>query len=80
MPGIWRLQHCICSRADPRLRAQFKSWGGLGIKNAVLCFKCSQRSSTGSPQPSMELEHAIGFGGQLRNCLLFHPNNRDIGE
>lgn len=26
----------------------------------------------------MELEHAIGFNGTLRNCLLFHPNGRDI--
>lgn len=27
---------------------------------------------------SMELEHAIGFAGSLRNCLQFHPNGRDI--
>ena len=27
---------------------------------------------------SMELEHAIGFTGNLRNCLQFHPNGRDI--
>lgn len=27
---------------------------------------------------SMELEHAIGFAGNLRNCLQFHPNGRDI--
>uniref|UniRef100_A0A7S1HLU2 EML-like first beta-propeller domain-containing protein n=3 Tax=Hemiselmis andersenii TaxID=464988 RepID=A0A7S1HLU2_HEMAN len=26
----------------------------------------------------MELEHAIGFGGKIRSCLLYHPNNRDI--
>ena len=27
---------------------------------------------------SMELEHAIGFTGGLRDCLQFHPNGRDI--
>jgi hypothetical protein len=27
----------------------------------------------------MELEHAIGFSGNLRKCLFFHPNGRDIG-
>ena len=30
-------------------------------------------------QVSMELEHAIGFSGNLRKCLFFHPNGRDIG-
>ena len=31
-------------------------------------------------QVSMELEHAIGFSGNLRKCLFFHPNGRDISE
>ena len=31
-----------------------------------------------SAPASMELEHAIGFAGSLRNCLQFHPNGRDI--
>jgi hypothetical protein len=34
----------------------------------------------GGMQASMELEHAIGFAGHIRKCLLFHPNGRDIGE
>lgn len=29
-------------------------------------------------QPTMELEHAIGFSGDLRKCLMFHPNGRDM--
>ena len=29
-------------------------------------------------EASMELEHAIGFAGSLRDCLQFHPNGRDV--
>ena len=31
-----------------------------------------------SPHLSLELEHAVGFSGDLRNCIYPHPNGRSV--
>ena len=68
-----RLIHTSCNlRLDPC----------LGLQKYIVFTAAGYtmtKPHTHELQVSMELEHAIGFSGNLRKCLFFHPNGRDIG-